>query len=112
MAAYPNTIFTAGTRVVPRQNVATDVAADGTVRGRKLMATEVYDILLHHGLLTAAEAETLEDFYEATETEVITFTWRSVDYEAYWVGKPAVEYVGGDTWAVSSSLVGRRVDGN
>lgn len=111
MPAYPNTNFSNGSTVTPRENIAIDVSADGTIRGRKLRAAETYDLTLMHRILLQSDADTIENFYEANTTAVITVTWRSVQYDCYWVAKPTVDNVDADLWTVTSKLVGKRSDG-
>lgn len=111
MASYPTTEYHKGSQVLPRNNIALDVAEDGSVRGRKLHTKETYDVLLVHSYRTEAEANTLEDFYEGSPTQQVDVTWRSVTYNCYWAGKPAVEHDDGASWTVKCSLVGVRSDG-
>lgn len=111
MAAYPNTTYHKGSQVTPRTNIAMDAAEDGSVRGRKLHTKETYDLLLVHSYISATDANTIEDFYEANPVQQVDVTWRGVTYNCYWAGKPAVENAEGDRWNVNSRLVGVRSDG-
>ena len=111
MASYPTTDYHKGSQVVPRTNIALDVAEDGTVRGRKLHTKETYDVVLVHSYQTEAEANTLEDFYEGAPTQQVDVAWRSVTYNCYWASKPVVEHDDAAFWRVTSVLVGVRSDG-
>lgn len=111
MAAYPSVAFAKGTQVVARNNVALDVAEDGTVRGRKLHTKETYDLALVHEYASETDANTVEDFYEGSPAQQVDVTWRSQTYNCYWAGKPVVEHADADLWTVTSRLVGVRSDG-
>lgn len=111
MASYPTTTYHDGSQVVPRTNIALDVAEDGTVRGRKLHTKETYDVTLIHSYQTQAEAETIESFYEGAPTQQVDVTWRGDTYNCYWAGKPALENTDGALWKVTARLVGVRSDG-
>lgn len=111
MASYPVTDYHKGSQVVPRNNIALDVAEDGSVRGRKLHTKETYDVALVHTYRTEAEANTIEEFYEGNPTQQVDVTWRGVTYNCYWASKPAIEHSEGIHFTVTSVLVGVRSDG-
>lgn len=111
MSAYPSVTPTQGSQVAARNNIAMDVAEDGSVRGRKLHAKETYDVTLVHSYVDETDANTVEEFYEAAPTQQVEVTWRGAVYNCYWMGKPLVEHAAGATWTVTSRLIGVRSDG-
>ncbi len=111
MASYPTSVFHKGSQVVPRNNIALDVAEDGSVRGRKLHTKETYDLTLIHSYQTQTAAETIESFYETSSTQQVDVTWRGDTYNCYWAGKPSLNNEGGALWNVTCRLVGVRSDG-
>ena len=111
MAAFPNTEYCKGSQVAPLTNIALDVAADGTMRGRKLHTKETYDVTLVHLYVDETAANDIEDFYESAPTQQVDVTWRGVTYNCYWAGKPVVEHFDGGLWTVTSRLSGVRSDG-
>ena len=111
MASYPSIAFSKGSQVTARNNIDLDVAEDGSVRGRKLHTKETYDAVIVHSYVPEADANAIEEFYEANPTQQVDIVWRGATYNCYWVSKPVVEHAEGETWNVTSVLVGVRSDG-
>lgn len=111
MASYPNTTFHRGSQVAPRNNIALDVAEDGSVRGRRLHTKETYDVVLMHDNVSQATAEAIETFYEGNPTQQVDVVWRGDTYNCYWAAKPSLESENGVLWKVTSRLAGVRSDG-
>ena len=111
MAAYPNTSFSSGSRMSAIENIELDSASDGTIRGRVVSVSPNYDALMVHEALTEAQAASIETFYETDPTRQVEITWRGVQYNARWRGKPMVTHAFAAMWRVESAFLAVRNDG-
>lgn len=109
--SFPNTEYTKDSVAEPRPNASIDLASDGTPRGRRIYGNEVYDFVLINDDLTEAEADAIENAYEADPLDRVDVVWRGVTYYCYWKTKPLISYIGAAKWLAESRLIGNRADG-
>lgn len=107
--SFPVQTFSDLSSVLPLQNMAIAVGDDGSFGARQVRAVESLQATLVNSNLSAADAASIETFYNTNETEEIEFGWRDIPYRGFWVGKPIVRHVRGDTWTVESRLIVRPV---
>lgn len=106
--AYPLSVFSLDTQIVPRPTVQIDAASDGTVRGRVIQDQEVFDASVGHKLITQAQKDTLLAFYDANRAAEIELTYAGETYHLYFTGRPIVSPMNGTSvwWQARVNMVG------
>jgi hypothetical protein len=74
VAAYPTYAQLEGSEKVPRDDIRTEYATDGTMKQRSFYTTIKSDFVVKH-LLSPANAITYRAFYADNRTAANTFVW-------------------------------------
>ena len=107
MAAYPSVPML--TVVEPRASLKIDAAVSGAVRGVDLSAEDIFDIEVTHTLLTAAERDTVINFYNANKALVVALTAGDGNtYDVLFTARPGVSVVTPIRFTVTAKMVGNK----
>lgn len=110
MAAYPDIPQSYDSKRVVINGTVVDTADDGTPWIRDFYAQAVYQFTLVHSLITLTDAQTIESFYAANKTGVITLVYQKdlVTYSCYFTGPPQMDRSGTTLWDVQVQLMGSK----
>jgi hypothetical protein len=107
MATYPSVTQTARSRMDIADDIRQERATNGTIRARAMWDTEKRAWSVDH-VATAAEAETLRQFYADNRTVTFDFIWRGdlQTYTAMFAGPPRFEPIDSRAlWRVTVEIV-------
>ena len=110
MASYPSELpYCRGSERIIRPGTQIDVATDGTLRGRRFYAADLYEFHLVHHAISSTQRDTLLAFYETNKISLIEYTWNedSAVYEVYFFpDAPRVGLIRGTTYTANVTLMG------
>lgn len=108
MATYPDLDQAYESSRVALNNIKTEVAADGTLRGQNNYSATVYNFSIVHPYITTAEKESIETFYNANSDISFTFNYAkdSADYTLLFLGEPNFNKVTASFWIVTTKAIG------
>ena len=75
MAIYPDIAQDEESIRKPLPSVKIEVAADGALRGRENYSETIYQFTIVHSLITAAEKDSIQTFYETNNVLAFTFNY-------------------------------------
>lgn len=107
MATYPSVTQTARSRMDIADDVRVERATNGTLRARAMWDAEKRAWSVDH-VASAAEAETLRQFYADNRTLTFDFIWRGdgQTYVAMFAGQPRFEPIDSRAlWRVTVEIV-------
>ena len=109
MAAYPTLPYCRGSERAIRSGVEIDLATDGTVRGRRFYAEDLYEFHLVHHAITGTQKDSLLSFWSSNRTALIEYTWDedSAVYEVYFAAPPRIVFLRGDHYTAEVDLIGQ-----
>lgn len=105
MAAYPTYGQTVQSRESVLNDVSTERASNGDLRGRALWSATKRRFAVNH-VLTSADKATYHTFYTTNAALAVDFTWQgnSTTYSCAFIGEPSYTPLGGGYWGVAVTL--------
>lgn len=108
---YPSLKQCEGSNRQEVTEILSDVSDSGVVRGRAMHSAPTYRLTLRHELLSRAEFDSWEAFWNANFDQDMRVTWAvdGEDYEGVPGDPPTVEYIFGGWFTVTTNLLCKRV---
>lgn len=107
MANYPT--IPQKTRVVPTNDIITEISDAGDVRSANLAAKQVYRLTLQHPLLTLTERNTLVSFWGTNKNLVVTVDGGNGEtYDCLFTNEPSEKTDNGTWFDMSVILEGNK----
>ncbi len=110
MATYPVDIGGEGSqiRVTPDAGIQFTNMADGTLRGFRDYAEEIYTISVEHFWLTAALRDMVIEHYDNGPTLVHVLVTDEGTFDVYYVNRPQITDKSGSLYMVASTFIGTK----
>ena len=111
MATYPVLNQDWFSTRTPVTNTKIDLSADGTVRGTTQFSNTVYDFNIKHPLITTAEKNSIQTFYDTNKNLTFSFVYDgdSATYNLVFKNEPQMVPRAPGYWDVIMSAIGNKV---
>ena len=111
MATYPVLDQSYSSTRKALNNVKTEVAADGTIRGQNNYSKTVYNFSIVHPYISDTEQASVQTFYNANSDVSFTFNYAKdgADYTLIFIGEPEFNKATANYWNVTTKAIGSLV---
>lgn len=109
MSAYPTLDHSIASTRAQKAGLQMDQAEDGTLRGRTLYSSSIYEITAVHERINSTDKDSILSHFAAHLGASFSYTWPdgSVAHTVYYTDAPEVRYVEGGRYTVTCHLAGR-----